>query len=154
MSKIYQFQRNQVIKTDIETAWDFMRSPANLNKITPPDMTFTILSNLTDVMFEGQIIRYKIKIPMIGEQNWVSELKHIKEKHSFVDDQRIGPYKLWYHYHRIRECSEGVEFFDHITYSIPYGLLGELAHCIYVKNQLNKIFDFRAKTTPQLLEKA
>ena len=146
--------RKQVIKTDIETAWDFMRSPANLNKITPPDMTFTILSNLTDVMFEGQIIRYKIKIPMIGEQNWVSELKHIKEKHSFVDDQRIGPYKLWYHYHQIRECSEGVEFFDHITYSIPYGLLGELAHCIYVKNQLNKIFDFRAKTTPQLLEKA
>ena len=65
MSKVYQFMRKQVIKTDIETAWDFMRSPANLNKITPPDMTFTILSDLPDVMFEGQIIRYKIKIPLI-----------------------------------------------------------------------------------------
>ena len=153
MPKVYQFQRKQLIKTDIETAWDFMRSPANLNKITPPDMTFTILSDLPDVMFEGQIIRYKIKIPMIGEQDWVSELKHIKEKHSFVDDQRIGPYKLWYHYHQIQKCSEGVEFLDHITYSIPYGIFGELAHYIYVKNQLDKIFDFRAKTTPQLLEK-
>ena len=141
MPKVYQFERKQVIKTDMETAWDFMRSPANLNKITPPDMTFTILSDLPDVMFEGQIIRYKIKIPFIGEQNWVSELKHIKDKHSFVDDQRIGPYKLWYHYHQIEECPGGVEFTDHITYSIPYGLFGEFAHCIYVKNQLKNIFD-------------
>ena len=139
MPKVYQFQCKQVIKTDMETAWDFMRSPANLNKITPPDMTFTILSDLPDVMFEGQIIRYKIRIPMIGEQDWVSELKHIKEKHSFVDDQRIGPYKLWYHYHQIQECSDGVEFLDHITYSIPYSIFGELAHCIYVKNQLKNI---------------
>jgi len=153
MSKVYQFERKQVIKIDMETAWDFIRSPANLNKITPPDMTFTILSDLPDVMFEGQIIRYKIKIPFIGEQNWVSELKHIKDKHSFVDDQRIGPYKLWYHYHQIEECPGGVEFTDHITYSIPYGLLGEFAHCIYVKNQLKNIFDYREKTTPTLLEK-
>ena len=153
MPKVYQFVRKQVIKTDMETAWDFMRSPANLNKITPPDMTFTILSDLPDVMFEGQIIRYKIKIPFIGEQNWVSELKHIKDKHSFVDDQRIGPYKLWYHYHQIEECQGGVEFTDHITYSIPYGLFGEFAHCIYVKNQLKNIFDYREKTTPTLLEK-
>lgn len=145
--------RQQVIKTDIETAWDFMRSPANLNKITPPDMTFTILSDLPDVMFEGQIIRYRIKIPLIGEQDWVSELKHIKDRHSFVDDQRIGPYKLWYHYHQIKECTGGVEFIDRITYSIPYGLFGNIAHSIYVKNQLNKIFDYREKTTPKLLEK-
>lgn len=153
MPKVYQFNRKQVIKTDIDTAWDFMRSPANLNKITPPDMTFTILSDLPDVMFEGQIIRYKIKIPFLGDQNWVSELKHIKEKHSFVDDQRIGPYKLWYHYHQIKECAGGVEFTDQITYSIPFGLFGELAHCFYVKNQLKKIFDYREETTPSLLEK-
>ncbi|MFL2825992.1 MAG: hypothetical protein ACJZ8T_02850 [Coraliomargaritaceae bacterium] len=154
MPKVYQFTRKQVIKTDIDTAWDFMRSPANLNKITPPDMTFTILSDVPDVMFEGQIIRYKIKIPLLGDQDWVSELKHIKDKHSFVDDQRIGPYKLWYHYHQIQECSGGVEFIDQITYSIPYGLFGELAHSIYVKNQLKKIFDYREKTTPTLLEKS
>ena len=153
MPKVYQYRRKQVIKTDLDTAWNFMRSPANLNKITPPDMTFTILNDLPEVMYEGQIIRYKIEIPLIGAQNWVSELKHIKEKHSFVDDQRIGPYSLWYHYHEINECPEGIEFIDHITYSIPFGIFGEIAHWVYVKNQLKKIFDFREKTTPKLLEK-
>jgi ligand-binding SRPBCC domain-containing protein len=153
MPKVYEFRRKQIIKTDLDTAWNFMRSPSNLNKITPPDMTFNILSDLPDVMFEGQIIRYKIKIPFIGEQNWVSELKHIKDKHSFVDDQRIGPYTLWYHYHEINECPGGVEFIDHITYSIPMGIFGQIAHWVYVRKQLKKIFDFREKTTPKLLEK-
>lgn len=150
MPKVYQFSREQIIKTDIDSAWDFIRSPANLNKITPPDMTFTILSEIPEVMYNGLIIQYKIGIPFIGEQNWVSELKHIREKHSFVDDQRIGPYKLWYHYHEITEQADGIRFYDHVTYSIPFGIFGELAHVLYVQQQLNKIFNFRAEVTPTL----
>ena len=123
MAKVYQFKRVQCIQTDLENAWNFIRKPSNLNKITPPDMTFTILSNVPEEMYEGLIIRYKIKIPILGEQNWVSEIKHIVDRQSFVDDQRIGPYKLWYHYHQIRETDRGIEFLDHITYSIPYSCL-------------------------------
>jgi ligand-binding SRPBCC domain-containing protein len=152
MPKVYNFSRKQIIKTDLSTAWDFISSPANLNKITPPDMTFNILSEVPDVMHEGLLIQYKIGIPLIGEQNWVSEIKHIKEKHSFVDDQRVGPYSIWYHYHEITEHAEGIQFFDNITYSIPYGIFGEIAHGIYVKRQLKKIFDFRAKTTPGIFK--
>ncbi|MAV39602.1 MAG: hypothetical protein CML12_03375 [Puniceicoccaceae bacterium] len=152
MAKVHQFKRVQCIQTDLNSAWNFIRKPSNLNKITPPDMTFNILSDVPEEMYEGLIIRYKIKIPILGEQNWVSEIKHIVDKHSFVDDQRIGPYQLWYHYHQIRETDRGVEFLDHITYSIPYGPLGAIAHQLYVKNQLKKIFDYRAQTTPALLE--
>ena len=152
MPNVYQFSREQVIQTSLESAWDFIRSPANLNKITPPDMTFTILSDVPNEMYEGLIIEYKIGIPFIGEQNWVSEIKHIKNKHSFVDDQRIGPYKLWFHYHEITEVENGVRFFDRVTYAIPYGVFGEIARAVYVKPQLEKIFDFREKMTPKLFE--
>ena len=65
MPKVYQFSREQIIKTDIDSAWDFIRSPANLNKITPPDMTFTILSEIPEVMYNGLIIQYKIGIPLL-----------------------------------------------------------------------------------------
>lgn len=150
MPKVYQFSREQIIQTDLESAWDFIRSPANLNKITPPDMTFTILSEIPDSMYNGLIIQYKIGIPFIGEQNWVSEIKHIKDRHSFVDDQRIGPYSLWFHYHEITEVDSGIRFYDQVTYSIPYGLFGEFAHVLYVKPQLNKIFNYRAEMTPKL----
>lgn len=152
MSKVYHFERKQIVKTNLNAAWEFIRNPLNLNKITPPNMVFKILSEVPPNMFEGLLISYKIKIPLIGEQDWVSELKHIKEKHSFVDEQLIGPYKLWYHYHQITDTPNGVEFLDKITYSIPYGIIGELARLLYVKNQLNNIFDFREKVTPKLLE--
>ena len=99
MSKVYQLNRSQVIETTLEKAWDFIRSPANLNKITPPNMVFKILSDVPKSMYNGLIIRYKIKIPLIGEQNWVSEIKHIKDGESFVDEQKVGPYLFWHHYH-------------------------------------------------------
>ena len=42
-------------------------------------MTFTILSNVPEEMYEGLIIRYKIKIPILGEQNWVSEMAYCRQ---------------------------------------------------------------------------
>ena len=41
---MYQFKKEQFIHTDIDTLWDFISSPANLQKITPAYMGFDILS--------------------------------------------------------------------------------------------------------------
>ena len=152
MSKIYQLNRSQVIKTTLDKAWDFIRSPANLNKITPPNMVFKILSDVPKSMYNGLIIRYRIKIPLIGEQNWVSEIKHIKDRESFVDEQKVGPYLFWHHYHEIKEKESGILFSDQITYALPYGFIGDLTHHFYVKNQLDYIFNYRRDVTPKLFE--
>jgi ligand-binding SRPBCC domain-containing protein len=64
-------------------------------------MVFEIVSNLPEEMHEGLLVEYRVGIPLLGKQTWLSELKHIRERHSFVDEQLIGPYKLWYHYHEI-----------------------------------------------------
>jgi ligand-binding SRPBCC domain-containing protein len=42
-------------------------------------------------------------IPFFGRRKWVAEMKYIREPFSFVDEQRVGPYKLWYHYHELFE---------------------------------------------------
>ncbi|MFT5837357.1 MAG: ligand-binding SRPBCC domain-containing protein, partial [Candidatus Azotimanducaceae bacterium] len=101
MPKIYELYREQTIHTDLETAWNFIRSPQNLDKITPADMAFEIIGELPVEMYDGLLIEYRVGIPLIGKQTWLTELKHIRERHSFVDEQRIGPYKIWYHYHEI-----------------------------------------------------
>ena len=38
MSKLYKLYREQVVKTDIDAAWNFIRSPQNLKKLTPDDV--------------------------------------------------------------------------------------------------------------------
>lgn len=152
MAKIYTLYREQVIATNIERAWQFISTPANLDLITPPDMSFDIISDLPEEMYNGLLIEYRVGIPFLGKQTWLTELKHIQEGHSFVDEQRIGPYKLWYHYHEITEVEGGVLFVDQVNYVMPFDPLGRLAHPIMVKPQLKKVFDYRAWVTPRLLE--
>jgi ligand-binding SRPBCC domain-containing protein len=145
MPKIHQIQRELILRTDLGTAWDFMSSPANLNKITPDDMNFKIVSDLPNEMFNGLLIEYQIGIPLIGKQTWLTELKHIRERHSFVDEQRVGPYKFWFHYHEITEVEDGIRFRDQVKYIMPFGPLGSIARALYVKNELERVFDFREK---------
>lgn len=143
MSSIHSLHREQTIATKIDRAWEFISAPANLDAITPPDMSFEIVSDLPDKMHEGLLIEYRVGIPFLGKQRWLTELKHIREGRSFVDEQRIGPYKFWYHYHEVMEVGDGVRFTDHVNYVLPFGPLGGLAHAFYVKRQLKQVFDYR-----------
>lgn len=81
---------------------------------------------------------------------WVTEITHVKEGSYFVDEQRFGPYALWHHKHFIEEIAGGVLMEDVIDYKLPFGILGELAHPILVKNQLKKIFQYREKKLIEL----
>jgi ligand-binding SRPBCC domain-containing protein len=143
MPKIHELYREQTIATDIATAWDFIRSPQNLDKITPDDMDFEIIGDLPTEMYDGLLIEYRVGIPIIGKQTWLTELKHIRERHSFVDEQRIGPYKIWFHYHQITEVEGGVQFIDRVKYVMPFGPFGAIARAFYVKNELERVFDYR-----------
>ena len=151
MCKIHKLYREQTISTEIEKAWEFIRTPRNLNRITPDDMSFEIVSDLPEEMYNGLLIEYKIGIPIIGKQTWLSELKHIRDRHSFVDEQRFGPYKFWYHYHEIREVDSGICFVDRVNYIMPFGPIGAIARELYVKKQLNKIFDYRREAMQKYL---
>lgn len=141
--RIHTLFREQTIATDIETAWAFISSPKNLDLITPPDMSFEIITDLPEMMFNGLLIEYRVGIPLMGQQTWLTELKHIRKGQSFVDEQRIGPYKLWYHYHEIETVEDGVRFTDQVNYVMPFGPFGGIAHSAYVKNKLRAIFDYR-----------
>ncbi len=151
MPKIYQLYREQIIQTDLATAWDFISSPKNLDTITPDDLSFEIITEVPEKMYNGLLIEYKVGIPLLGKQTWLTELKHIREQLSFVDEQRIGPYKVWYHYHEITEVEGGIRFVDRVNYVMPFGPFGSIAHCLYVKNKLKHIFDHREKVTPGCL---
>jgi ligand-binding SRPBCC domain-containing protein len=151
MPRIYTLAREQTIPTTLVKAWAFISSPANLDAITPPEMSFEIVSKVPEVMYNGLLIEYRVGIPFLGQQTWLTELKHIRENRSFVDEQRIGPYKIWYHYHEIREVEDGVRFTDQVTYVMPFGPLGDIVRRFYVKKQLEHIFNFRKQAMVELL---
>ncbi|WP_340074125.1 SRPBCC family protein [Leptobacterium sp. I13] len=142
----FQLKREQKIKTTIDELWEFISSPENLKEITPDYMGFNITSkNLSEKMYEGMIISYKVS-PIIGiKTNWVTEITHVREKEYFVDEQRIGPYKMWHHQHRIKPIEGGVLMSDIVTYAPPLGIIGTLLNTLVIKTKLQEIFDYRTK---------
>ncbi|HMM10658.1 MAG TPA: SRPBCC family protein [Bacteroidales bacterium] len=142
---MYQLIHKTFIKSDIETVWDFFSSPQNLKKITPAKMGFNIVAGGEGRMYPGQIIAYKVK-PLFGiPLLWVTEITQVSEGKFFVDEQRIGPYRMWHHEHHFVQVEGGVEMTDIVSYALPFGPLGALVHKILVKREVENIFKFRQK---------
>jgi ligand-binding SRPBCC domain-containing protein len=151
---MYTLEEKTIINAPIEKVWDFFSSPHNLNKISPTYMDFTIKSGGGAKMYAGQIIAYRVK-PLLGiPLTWVTEITHVADKKFFVDEQRIGPYSMWHHEHHFKETADGVEMTDIVSYHLPLGLLGRVAHRAFVRNQLKKIFQYRASVMDQFFEKS
>ena len=140
----YQFRREQIIDEPIDAVWDFISSPKNLKEITPDYMGFDITTlDLPEKMYPGMIISYKVS-PVLGiKMTWVTEITQVEDKKYFIDEQRIGPYKLWHHQHMLEETHEGVKMTDIVSYSPPFGILGAIANALFIKGKLNEIFDYR-----------
>lgn len=149
---MYQLRRTQLVKTDMETCWNFFSSPANLSKITPDYMGFHVRTEVPNTMYEGLIIAYTVS-PVLGiPLKWVTEITHVKEHKFFVDEQRIGPYVMWHHEHHFEQTKDGILMTDIVSYELPFGPLGKLAHALFVKKQLNEIFAYRFKVVDELFK--
>ena len=140
----YHLYREQQLNCNIEQVWDFFSSPLNLSKITPKDMKFTVLSDLKNTpIYEGMEIDYLVS-PVLGiPLKWKTMITQVNYQKSFTDLQAKGPYRYWNHYHEFIENDKGVLMKDSVDYELPFGLLGKLAHSLFVHKRLKSIFEFR-----------
>ena len=141
--KVHSLSQEQTIPIPINQAWEFFSSPRNLEAMTPPEMGFRIVSLPSEILYEGEIIEYSVKVLPGVWIPWVSEIKALRKGESFVDDQISGPFKFWHHRHSFEETSGGTIVKDLIHYSVGFSIFGEVARALVVKNQLAKMFEHR-----------
>lgn len=144
---VHTLKRTQQLQCDISTAWKFFSAAKNLSEITPDDMKFIVRTELNDdeEIYEGMLIDYFVS-PFFGiKLKWQTEITQVEKEKSFTDFQKKGPFKLWNHHHEFIENKDGVLMTDIVTYELPLGFLGEIAHKIMVKNKLETIFNYRYK---------
>jgi ligand-binding SRPBCC domain-containing protein len=154
MSKVYSLKSIQRIPIPLAQAWDFFSKPDNLKEITPGNMGFVIISeHHGGQMYAGQVIEYKVR-PLLGiPLYWMTEITHVQDQQFFVDEQRFGPYSLWHHQHHFKAIPGGVEMTDIVHYKLPLWFLGDIANALFVKKQLQGIFDYRFKKVEELFGK-
>lgn len=140
----------QFIPVSPECAWEFFSDPRNLPRITPPWLSFELVSDPPGRMYPGLLIEYRVR-PLWGiPLRWLTEITQVAEPHLFVDEQRLGPYRLWHHQHRFRAVPGGVEMADEVHYLLRWGPLGRAARWCLVRRRLEEIFDYRRSAVERI----
>jgi len=101
-------------------------------------------------MYEGMEINYTVSPVLRIPMKWKTRITQVEDLKSFTDFQEKGPYKYWNHYHEFIPNEEGVLMKDTIDYELPFGILGKIAHSMFVRKKLENIFAFRNKVTDDL----
>ncbi|MCC6964034.1 MAG: SRPBCC family protein [candidate division Zixibacteria bacterium] len=151
--KTYTLTAEQFVPRPLPEVFAFFERPENLAKITPPSLGFVIVTPTPIAMNAGALIDYTIKV-MGLRLRWRTLISHYDPPHAFVDEQINGPYRLWHHRHSFREVEGGTLISDEVKYALPLGILGRIAHSLFVKRQLRGIFAYRAEVIGEKFNQA
>ena len=147
--KIYELNVSHQVNAPIEEVFDFFSKPENLSKITPAKMGFNVLTPSPIKMQRGALIEYTIRVfgfPL----RWRTLITAYEPPKKFVDEQLKGPYSFWHHTHTFEPNNDGVLISDVIKYSIPLGILGRALHYIWIRNDLNRVFNYRKEVIDKI----
>ena len=150
--KVYVLTREIYIRKPLSEVFSFFDRPENLAIITPKSLGFKILTPAAIKMGQGALIDYTIKILKFNF-HWRTLITTYEPPNCFVDEQLKGPYAFWNHKHTFFEYNDGTLMKDLVHYALPLGFLGIIAHSLFVKRQINYIFDYRTKIVNDLFSK-
>lgn len=132
------------IEAPLEQVFAFFSRPENLGSMTPPSMSFEILTAEPFEPRVGAQIDYRIKLGPIP-MGWRTRFDAWESGRRFVDVQLSGPYRSWHHEHSFEADGEGTLMRDRVWYAVPLGPLGRLVNALFVSGQLRGLFAFRAR---------
>jgi len=151
-SDCFILDHKQWIPASTHQVWDFFSSEKNLEKLTPAFLKFRVDSMSTASIEENSLISYRLKIHGLPVK-WRSKIINYDPENSFQDIQLSGPYRTWNHTHRFMELGEGTLIQDFVKYKIPLGAIGGLFANTFVKNDIEKIFQYRRKKVSDIFSK-
>ena len=146
-------ERTQRIEQPLERTFEFFADAGNLEAITPPWLGFRIVTSRPIDMGPGALIEYRLRLHGIPVR-WRTGIEIWEPPHRFVDAQLSGPYALWHHTHTFEADGDDATLMrDRVRYRLGFGPLGDLALALFVRRDLERIFDFRREAIAELIER-
>lgn len=145
--KTFHLKTEQIIDKPQDELFSFFSDAHNLAEITPPWLNFRVLTPPPIEMKVGTCIDYRLKLRGIPVR-WQSEITAWNPPHSFVDEQRRGPYRRWIHTHTFAAVPDGTLIRDEVEYAV-FG--GWLVQKFLVAPDIEKIFAYRSEKLRELL---
>ena len=144
MTSVYRLEREQLISRPVAEVFAFFADAANLEAITPDFLHFRIVTPLPIEMRAGAQIDYSLALFGVPLR-WRTRITDYEPPVGFVDEQEKGPYALWRHRHDFEAVGTATRMRDTVDYRLPFGPLGTLAHALWIRRMLARIFDHRQR---------
>jgi len=127
----------------VAEVFPFFAAAENLERITPPELRFRIVTPLPIEMSEGALVEYRLRLCGVPF-GWTTRITRWEPPLRFVDEQLRGPYALWEHTHTFEPTAAGTLIRDRVRYRLPLSPFGEAAFPV-VHRQLKRIFAYRQR---------
>ena len=144
--KTFTHHAELLVPRPLAEVFPFFADARNLEELTPPWLSFNVLTPDPIPMAVGTTIDYRLSwrgIPL----RWRSEIAAWDPPHRFVDRQLKGPYRLWHHEHRFEEVEGGTMVIDDVEYAV-WG--GALAVNLGVRRDVERIFAYRSERLAEI----
>lgn len=154
-------QHETLLAAPIVDVWRFFTDPVkNLPQISPPGDAVVIES--ADLpLHEGSRLVIAARDPLGRRLRWESQIVELIPPRAlvfgvearFVDVQLAGPFATWRHSHEFEAVNDRTtRIVDRVDYSLPFGIVGQLANLLLVRWKINSMLRYRAKAVRQILE--
>jgi ligand-binding SRPBCC domain-containing protein len=135
----FELTTRAFIPYPIVNVFAFFGDAANLDRLTPPQLRFRILTPLPIPMGVDTFIEYRIRLRGVPIR-WRTHIAVWDPPYRFVDEQVRGPYRQWVHTHTFRPLAGGTLMDDRVRYRVPGG---GVVNRLFVERELRTIFRYR-----------
>jgi ligand-binding SRPBCC domain-containing protein len=148
---VHVLERSQRFEVPVEQAFEFYVDAGNLEPMTPPWLHFEVTTPGELTLRRGARLDYRLKLHGVPLR-WQGRIEIWEPPLRFVDVQVRGPYALWEHTHLFEPDGDAATVIhDRVRYALPLGPLGALAHRLFVRRDLERIFDYRSRVASERL---